>query len=75
MSGWGRIHAVEQLNLADQEMEWWLLSEGWDNTVLTVYSALECFRKARCAELLQGDMTREQYDFMTGLMVGLWLRA
>ena len=69
--GWGRIHAVERLNPVDEEMERWLLAEGWDNTVLPAYSALECFQKARCTRILEGNMTREQYGFMTGLMAGL----
>ena len=30
--GWGRIHAVERLDPVDEEMERWLLAEGWDNT-------------------------------------------
>ena len=69
--GWGRIHAVERLDPEDEEMERWLLAEGWDNTVLPAYSALECFQKARCTQILEGNMTREQYGFMTGLMAGL----
>lgn len=69
--GWGRIHAVERLTPVDEEMERWILSEGWDNTVLPAYSALECFQKARCAQLLDEEMTREQYISMSGLMSGL----
>ena len=62
---------MERLNPVDEEMERWLLAEGWDNTVLPAYSALECFQKARCTRILEGNMTREQYGFMTGLMAGL----
>ena len=69
--GWGRIHAVERLTPVNEEMEQWLLTEGWDNTVLPAYSALECFQKARCDELLKGEMTREQLRSMAGLMEGL----
>lgn len=71
VKGWGRIHAVERLTPENQEMERWLLAEGWDNTVLPAYSALECFQKACCVRLLEGEMTREQYISMTGLMAGL----
>lgn len=69
--GWGRIHAVERLNPETEEIKSWLLAEGWNNTVLPAYSALECFQKADCAKLLEGEMTREQYGSMSGLMDGL----
>ncbi len=70
-TGWGRIHAVERLTPENAEMERWLLAEGWDNTVLPAYSALECFQKARCSQRMEGVMTREEYGSMSGLMAGL----
>ena len=51
--GWGRIHAVEQLEPDTDEIRSWLLHEGWDNRVLGEYSALTCVRKGGLLGRLQ----------------------
>ena len=51
--GWGRIHAVEQLEPDNGEIRSWLLHEGWDNRVMGEYSALTCARKGGLLERLE----------------------
>ena len=42
--GWGRVHAVRELEPTTPEMRDWLLDEGWQNDVLPAYTALRCAR-------------------------------
>ncbi len=42
VSGWGRIHAVAQLEPGSDAIRRWLLLEGWRNNVAPDYSALTC---------------------------------
>ena len=44
--GWGRIHAVERLEPATEEIRRWLLTEGVRNDVMPAYSALTCWQKS-----------------------------
>lgn len=55
VKGWGRIHAVEQLEADTDEVRQWLLTEGWKNDIMFQYSALTCVEKGRLEELLQHD--------------------
>ncbi len=59
--GWGRIHAVVQLQPETEEIAHWLFAEGWDNTVLPAYSALECYRKSGMRKRLEGTMNDRDY--------------
>ena len=43
--GWGRVHAVRELEPATREMRDWLLDEGWDNDILPAYTALACAQR------------------------------
>ncbi|TQS00877.1 limonene hydroxylase [Paenibacillus ottowii] len=43
--GWGRIHVVERLEPARQEIRDWLLREGFRNNVMYEYLAYECAHK------------------------------
>ena len=52
MSGWGRIHAVAQLEPGSDAIRRWLLLEGWRNNVAPDYSALTCVEKSGLAEAL-----------------------
>lgn len=53
--GWGRIHTVQMLEPATDEIADWLLYEGIHNTVLPQYSALACYVKADVSERLADD--------------------
>lgn len=54
--GWGRIHAVDRLQPETQQIQDWLLTEGWHNNVLPAYSALTCLEKGQLLERWQQDL-------------------
>lgn len=66
--GWGRVHAVERLQPETEEIRRWLLFEGTYNEVLPNYSALICWEKSGAAELLAGEVTREEYAAISKLL-------
>lgn len=51
--GWGRIHAVEDLEPETPRIRRWILYEGSENDVMPQYSALTCFHKADVPRLLE----------------------
>ena len=59
--GWGRIHAVERLEPATDEIRHWILTEGSFNVVMRAYSALTCWIKADAREILFGNPTQDEY--------------
>ncbi len=62
VSGWGRIHAVERLAPENAEIRRWLLTEGWQNTVMSAYSALTCVEKSGLVEKIQsGDLSEDEF--------------
>lgn len=61
--GWGRIHAIERLEPATDEIKKWLLRVGVHNTVMPSYSALTCWNKSEAAELLFGNSPLSDEDF------------
>lgn len=61
MHGWGRIHAVEHLQPKDTMIVDWLLTQGWQNTVTSAYSALTCIEKSALLDKLQQDTISPQY--------------
>lgn len=69
--GWGRIHAVVQLEPETEEIADWLFAEGWNNTVLPAYSALECYRKSGMRKRLEGTMTDRDYTCACRLLQAL----
>lgn len=71
VQGWGRIHAVVQLEPENQEIADWLFTEGWDNTVLPAYSALECYQKSGMRKRLEGTMTDRDYTSACKLLQAL----
>ncbi|MBR4502183.1 MAG: hypothetical protein IKP22_09870 [Clostridia bacterium] len=66
--GWGRIHAVEWLVPATQEIRDWLLFEGADNTVIPQYSADICLQKAEAEKRLEGQLTEKEYYAIENLI-------
>lgn len=69
--GWGRIHAVLALEPETQEIEDWLFREGWNNSVLPAYSALECCRKAKLHRRLEDGLNERDFCCACELLVAL----
>ena len=69
--GWGRVHAVERLKPADEEIRHWLLTEGCRNEVLPAYSALTCWEKADAENVLFGTPTAEEFKGLSLIIEGL----
>lgn len=73
--GWGRIHAVAALEPETQEIADWLFAEGWDNHILSAYSALECCQKADLRKRLENDMTERDFSRACELLNALLLEG
>ena len=72
VDGWGRVHAVAELEPENQKMREWLLDDGWRNRVMPAYSALQCAVKGGLAgRLKQQELTDGQFEAATGLLAGL----
>lgn len=69
--GWGRIHATAWLEPESQEIEDWLFSEGWNNSIVPNYSALECCQKGKMRQRLEGSLTEKDYASACGLLLAL----
>ncbi|WP_240420470.1 limonene hydroxylase [Paenibacillus periandrae] len=53
--GWGKIHIVERLEPASQEIKDWLLRQGCHNSVMNEYLACICARNGGLQEALSAD--------------------
>lgn len=60
--GWGRIHALERLEPADDQIKKWILREGIANNIVQDYSALVVFDKADIRTLLQSELTEDELN-------------
>lgn len=69
--GWGRIHAVAALEPDTQEIADWLLTEGWNNTILPAYSALECCQKGNLQKRLESGLTEKEFTCACELLMAL----
>lgn len=69
--GWGRIHAVRALEPETQEIADWLFAEGWDNTVMPAYSALECCQKANLRQRLENGLSEKNFSLACELLAAL----
>lgn len=70
--GWGRIFLVHELEANTPEIRRWLLMEGWDNHILSAYSARLCAQRGGLAALLdQGTLTPEEFAAASGLVAAL----
>ena len=69
--GWGRIHVVELLEPENEKIKYWLLTEGCTNDVMSAYSAYTCYEKAGVRELLDRDLTYEEYRGISLIIEGL----
>lgn len=68
VSGWGRIHAVRQIQPETKEIKDWLLYEGSNNNILGEYSALVCFEKAEIAQRLKVQLSDKEFKAIAKIM-------
>ncbi len=71
--GWGRIHAIRDLEADDDQKRKWLLRNGVHNTVMPSYSALHCWNKSGASELLFGGepLSKEDQDGLRDIIDAL----
>ncbi|MCC8026930.1 MAG: hypothetical protein LIP16_16735 [Clostridium sp.] len=55
VQGWGRIHAVEQLQPESREIREWLFYHGCSNNITSAYSARTCAEKTDFLGILKGE--------------------
>lgn len=56
VEGWGKIHAVEQLEPDSQEIREWILRKGCSNAVMDTYLGLECAVKGDLIGALRSEV-------------------
>ncbi len=69
--GWGRIHAIEQLEPETEEIRKWILMEGVHNDVMPAYSALTCWNKSNAEDVLRSGPSREEFTAIGEIIYGL----
>ena len=69
--GWGRIHALEQLQPETPEIRRWIFMEGVDNDVMPAYSALTAWEKSDALDIIKSDLTTEEFHAAGFLMDAL----
>ncbi len=69
--GWGRIHALRDLQPETEEIRRWILEEGLDNRVMPDYSAAEVFDKSGAAQMLERELSYDDFCALSRLMESL----
>jgi len=70
--GWGKIHAVTNLEPTRVEIRDWLLRHGCANTIMDAYLGLECATKGDLIGVLRGDdLDDELFDGICVIMDAL----
>lgn len=71
VNGWGRIHAVDQLEPETEEIRHWLLTEGAVNDAAYAYSALTCWNKSDAEDVLFSHPSEDEYKGILTMIEGL----
>lgn len=67
--GWGRIHAVSLLRPENDEMERWMLTEGWHNSLMDEYSAMTVIKRCKLVNKLSAaEIDAEMFTIATDLI-------
>ena len=69
--GWGRVHAVERLEPANEDIRAWLVADGLDNDVHPSYTALACFINGDVADRLETDIDHDEFANITKIIYAL----
>lgn len=72
VKGWGKVHAVERLEPATEEIKKWFLKEGIKNQILPEYSAFVCFEKAEVEKCLlkktPGEIAIDEFQSISSIL-------
>ena len=71
--GWGRIHAINNIEPQTEEIKKWLLMKGIRNSVYNGYNAIACFEKSGAEELLKKGPS--EMELMSIAMIIMYLAA
>lgn len=72
VDGWGKVHAVQQLEPEDDEIRDWLFREGWRNGLALPYAGSDCARKTGFAGILRRKgLSSDDLDAASGLLESL----
>lgn len=69
--GWGRIHAVNEIDADSDEIRRWILFNGVDNRIGGFECAEACFVKSGAMKYLRSGMTYEEFAAVGNILVGL----
>ena len=61
VSGWGRVHLIRSLEVTNEEMVHWLLTDGFLNATWTMFLAPICYEKTNILDRLLKPMDYEVY--------------
>lgn len=59
LDGWGKIHAVERLDVQTQDMRDWIIINGCSNQIMPAYLGLTCAQKGDLISYLKRDKLDE----------------
>ncbi|MCP3974145.1 MAG: hypothetical protein GY720_06605 [bacterium] len=74
--GWGRIQTVERLaDTEDPEIQRWMLTEGYQNSIMYEYLAMTCAQTGRLADALAADeidddLTTAAGEILAAIVIG-----
>lgn len=69
--GWGRIHLINRLRPDSEEIRRWIRLEGVHNTVLSSYSAIDCWVKGDVENVLLGALSKEELNGIRDIIQAL----
>ncbi|MDR1795056.1 MAG: hypothetical protein LBR25_06645 [Erysipelotrichaceae bacterium] len=71
--GWGKIHAVRNLEPNTQEIRLWCLTSGCKNTVMDSVLAWDCANKGKLQKALkQDELSPELFEGISTIILGLF---
>ncbi|WP_129721418.1 hypothetical protein [Xylanivirga thermophila] len=69
--GWGRIHALREIDKLSDEQQVWILNNAISNSVFPAYTALDIYHKCNVLTRLKGDIDSDTLDSIVFLIVSL----
>ncbi len=69
--GWGRIHALREINKLSNEQQVWILNNAISNSVHPAYTAIDIYHKCNTLTRLEGNMDPDTLDSIVFLIASL----